>query len=220
MPSEILGTYSSSSKDKIGTGTTAKQISSKVYWLVLKIDDDTYRLHVLNDEYLPSKVKLEVKSNEIINSYEPEPKFFMDTFIPAIHQLIESENEAKLHFILDVLGLEPAEGQSPRECLEQSLAPLFVDKEVLIREQRDHLNAFGIQSRKTNLLTEALNYYQKSLELSPENESLLFNVARVYFELNDIDKSIECLNKALAVNPDFPQAKKFLSFLKKFPSSE
>ncbi len=220
MPPEILGTYSSSSKDKIGTGTTARQVISKVYWLVLKVNADTYRLHVLNDECLPSKVKLDVKSQEIINSYEPEPIYFLDTFIPAIRQLIDSGNEAKLSFILEVLGLTPDAGQSPREYLEQLLAPLFVEKEVLIREQRDHLNAFGIQSRKTNLLHEALTYYHKSLELSPDNENLLFNVARVYFELNDINKSIECLNKALMINPDFAQAKKFLSFLKKFTSSE
>ena len=220
MAPEILGTYSSSSKEKIGTGTTAKQIVSKVYWLVLQIDVDFYRLHVLNDEHLPSKVKLDVVGKDIINAYSPEPSYFLETFIPAVRELLDSENEAKMRFVLDVLDLEPEAGQTPRDCLEKNFAPLFANKETLIREQRAHLNAFGIQSRKTNLLNEALDYYHKSLQLSPDNENLLFNVARVYFDLNDINNSIECLNKALAINPDFPQAKKFLAFLKKFPNSE
>ncbi len=220
MSFEILGTYSSSSKEKIGTGTTARQMVSKVFWLVLQIDDDLYRLHVLNDEHLPSKIKLEVAGKDILNSYSPEPQYFLETFIPAMHTLIQSDNESKLRFMIDVLGLQPEPEQTARECLEHNLAGLFSEKESLVREQRDHLNKFGIESRKKNLLTEALTYYHKSLELTPDNENLLFNVARVYFELNDIRNSKDCLKKALALNPDFSQAKKFLSFLQKFPDSE
>lgn len=220
MPAEILGTYSSSSKDKIGTGTTAQQISSKIYWLAIKINVDLYRFNVLNDEHLPSKVKMELTSMDIFTSYTPEPGYFLDSFVPAMRSLLKTDNDAKLRFILTNLELEPEAHQTPRDCLKEKLAALFTDKNVLIKEQRDTLNAFGILSRKNHLLDEALIYYTKSLELTPDNENLLFNVARVYFELDDINKSIEYLNRALILNPDFALAKKFLSFLQKFPRSE
>lgn len=51
-------------------------------------------------------------------------------------------------------------------------------------------------------LDDAATLYLKALELSPDNETILSSLSSVYFEQQDIKKSLEYANKTLAVNPD------------------
>ena len=49
----------------------------------------------------------------------------------------------------------------------------------------------------------------KALEISPQDENLYFNVARLHFDLKDFAKALEWIDRAIEVNPDFRDAKRF-----------
>jgi len=84
--------------------------------------------------------------------------------------------------------------------------------------QRDHkhmFNEFGIGLRKSKLLDVALKHYNRALGLSPEDENLYHNLARVYYEKGDMEKALEHLDKSLELNPDLKESQMFKRYLAK-----
>ncbi|MDR2799760.1 MAG: tetratricopeptide repeat protein [Desulfovibrio sp.] len=73
---------------------------------------------------------------------------------------------------------------------------------------------FGMALRRKKKIKLALLCHMRALNFAPNDENVLFNVARTEYELGRIDKAEEKLNKALLVNPGFTAAANFLSFLK------
>lgn len=53
---------------------------------------------------------------------------------------------------------------------------------------------------------EALKHYKACLKLNPNNARAWKNIGQVYFQLKQHDKELNCYDKALAINPDLPQA--------------
>jgi tetratricopeptide (TPR) repeat protein len=52
------------------------------------------------------------------------------------------------------------------------------------------------------------------LNLAKNDENLYYNIARVHFARRDLQGAVECLKKALEINPTMEEAAKFLEFLK------
>jgi tetratricopeptide (TPR) repeat protein len=57
-----------------------------------------------------------------------------------------------------------------------------------------------------NQYSEAIEWYDKALELDSNNFDLLFNKAYALSELNNSTESIEWYDKALEINPDYAKA--------------
>ena len=72
-------------------------------------------------------------------------------------------------------------------------------------------NRLGIALRRQKKFSEAIRYYQKALKIDPQNDNLYYNIARAYHESGDKKKSLEALEKALEINPDFWEAKALLA---------
>jgi len=86
--------------------------------------------------------------------------------------------------------------------------------EAIFEEENKHIfNEFGITLRKTKMYDEALANYMKALEISPQDENLYFNIARLYYDLGELEKAQEWLEKALNINPDFREARQFKDIL-------
>ena len=86
--------------------------------------------------------------------------------------------------------------------------------EAIFEEENKHIfNEFGITLRKTKMYDEALANYMKALEISPQDENLYFNIARLYYDKEDGSKAQEWLDKALNINPDFREARQFKDVL-------
>jgi tetratricopeptide (TPR) repeat protein len=82
------------------------------------------------------------------------------------------------------------------------------------QEQHKHLfNELGISLRRRGLIEETLRYYFKAQEMSPEDENLQFNIARAYFEGDDLDNAITHLLNALEINCSLESALKFARFI-------
>jgi len=74
-------------------------------------------------------------------------------------------------------------------------------------EHKHLFNDFGINLRKNEMYDQAVEYYARALELSPNDENLHYNIAKAHsFAGNDI-KALEHLHSALSIRGDFPEAR-------------
>ena len=62
---------------------------------------------------------------------------------------------------------------------------------------------------------QAVEYYERALELTQDDEHLFYNVARACFEKGDLPKAAAYLRQALSLKPSFPEALEFMAFLDK-----
>jgi tetratricopeptide (TPR) repeat protein len=76
-----------------------------------------------------------------------------------------------------------------------------------------HFNERGMQLREAKDFTAAVKSYSAALSLSSRDENLHYNLGRVYFEHNQLDKAQEYLHEALEINPDFKEGRLFSDYL-------
>jgi tetratricopeptide (TPR) repeat protein len=65
------------------------------------------------------------------------------------------------------------------------------------------------------MLEEALANYQKAITISPKDEHLYFNIARIYYDIKEWNNALAWLKKALEINPHFRDAKNFQALIGK-----
>jgi len=82
-------------------------------------------------------------------------------------------------------------------------------------EHKHMFNEFGINLRKSGLPDVALKHYRRALSLSPKDENLHHNIARIYWELNDMEGCERELLKSLELNPQLKYSEHFLRFLRR-----
>jgi tetratricopeptide (TPR) repeat protein len=95
---------------------------------------------------------------------------------------------------------------------------IIAQNEALLDRIIDALNEKGISLRSSARYEEALAYYAKGLELRPDEEGLYYNMARAYFEKDDLAGALRCLEEALYINPRFEIAKALMNFIKTKPA--
>lgn len=79
-------------------------------------------------------------------------------------------------------------------------------------------NRLGIAYRKQKKFKEAVENYKAALRIAPDNEKLLYNLGRAFFEAEDRERSESAMRQALKLDPDFAEAEEFLTrVLKKKP---
>ena len=71
--------------------------------------------------------------------------------------------------------------------------------------------AAAYQSLNNN--NEAINYYKKAMELSPNNADLPYYIASIYINLNDTEKAKPYIQMALSKNPNHKQAKELNTYI-------
>jgi tetratricopeptide (TPR) repeat protein len=82
--------------------------------------------------------------------------------------------------------------------------------EAIFEEENKHIfNEFGIQLRKASMADEALANYLKAIEISPQDENLYFNVARLYYDSKDWENAMRWIEKSLSINEYFHEARQF-----------
>ena len=65
-----------------------------------------------------------------------------------------------------------------------------------------------------NKLNSAEKYLNESLKYDANDAQVWYNLAGIYVKRNDYKKALELVNKALALNPDYPEAVKLQSQLR------
>lgn len=103
------------------------------------------------------------------------------------------------------------EGQQPD--LEQRFAALIASEAPFTEEQKFLFSEFGLALRRKRKNALALAAHKRALELAPDDENILFNVARAEYELGNTGQARACLEKAIMLVPAFSSAVTFLTFL-------
>ncbi len=81
----------------------------------------------------------------------------------------------------------------------------------------DAYNECGNLLFRAGLEKESMKWFHKSLTCRDNSKAhyVLFNLAVVYYNLNRPERSIQYLNQALNIAPDFKKAEKFLADIQK-----
>lgn len=233
---KIKGIFSTQTIQKVGTGTTTRKVVKKAFWSAVEMDGESVEIQPLNLNYIPSGPKRIVPKGDFLDKFAPEPEFYVSTVYPKMRELSETvdrgekhrkkgetfsaelefgealridEENVRANFGLGLTYLERGEEQKSQDIFER-----LVKLDAAFEAKHKHLfNEFGINLRKNNMLDQSLEYYGRALELSSGDEHLHYNVARVWYEKNDMAKVSEHLKTAYEMNPAVEEVRKFLLFL-------
>ena len=109
-------------------------------------------------------------------------------------------------------GLKHLKAGRIKEAVElfEYLADLKAD---FAPEHKHMFNDFGIDLRKNKIFDLALKHYTKALDLSPSDENLYHNIARVHYEKGDLDEALKNLEKSLELNPKLRESELFWDYI-------
>ncbi len=234
----ILGVYFLGVQTEVGIGDTAGKHQSVTYWYARQLDADRFEVQPLNVYHVPSGVKSELTAGEFLTNYTPEPAYYKNNTVPALESLAKkiekgeeffsmgNLDEAEKQFVkalmIDDLNVKANYGlgkvaseKKDYARLKKVLGTLLHLDEAFSHEYREQFNNFGIILRKNKNYDEALVFYGRALELNAMDENVHFNMARAYYEKQATDDCLHHLNMALAINPGFVEARKFLDYTMK-----
>jgi tetratricopeptide (TPR) repeat protein len=232
----IKGVFSTQAIFRVGTGTTTRKTIQKMYWFVEEVADKFLEIQPLNKNYVPSGPKRKVSMEELLEKFSPEPEFYISTVYPKMRELnmtivkgekhrskgeifsaelefgqalaVDEEN-VRANFGLGLTYLDRGEANKAQDIFER-----LVRLEAAFDKGHKHLfNEFGINLRKNKMLDQALDYYRRAETLTQTDENLHYNIARAFFEKKDIGQCFEYLKKALELNPEFKEVKRFIAYL-------
>ena len=226
---------------EIGLGDSMTKRETLSYWYVRQLAQDTIEVQPLNIYHVPSGVKQEIPIKEFLKHYNPEPQYYKSNTVPALQSL--AEKIAKGQELFAKGELDEAEKQFLKSLMidDQSvkanygLGQVYTEKKefdklkkvlntllnldlAFAQENREQFNSFGITLRKNKCFDESIRFYSRALELNAMDEHVYFNMARAHYEKGAVDECMNNLNIALAVNPDFVEARKFLDYCQRNPA--
>lgn len=221
---------------RVGTGTTARKEDSTLYYYAKQIDDDLLSLQSLNAHWAPSGPSTEVTLEELITQYQPEVDMFVKHVRPVMRQIAKAVARGDRHReqgqpysaemeYNQALGLDETNiralfglGLTYLQYGQEDKARVVFEELIRLDGFADaafkHLfNQFGIELRKRGMCGEACRYYSRAIELCQNDENLLFNLARAYFEGGQIQEAEDTLECCLRMNPNHAEGERFLSYL-------
>ena len=232
---EVRGVFSTQEIRKVGTGTTTRKTVQKTFWFVEQHGSEI-ECQPLNTNYVPSGPKRKISMEDLINKFSPEPEFYMNSVYPKMQELQYSvrqgdryresgetfaaeyeysralkvdEDNVRANFGIGLTYLERGDANKAQDIFER-----LVKLDAAFEPQHKHLfNEFGINLRKNKMLAESREYYARALQLSPKDENLNMNMARVLLESKDMDGCVDYLLEALRLAPRHEQSLKFMSWL-------
>ena len=232
---DVRGVFSTQEIRKVGTGTTTRKTVQKTFWFVEQ-HGDVIECQPLNANYVPSGPKRKISMDELIAKFSPEPEFYQMSVYPKMREVEQSVNKGDSHrekgetfaaeyeynraLKVDVANVRAnfGIGLTYMERGELDKAQDIFDRLLKLdgafdAEHKHLFNEFGINLRKNKMLAQSVEYYQRALELTANDENLHMNLARVLLEMKDMEGCLEHLFSALTLAPRHEVSLKFLAWL-------
>ncbi|TIH19345.1 alcohol dehydrogenase [Marinifilum sp. JC120] len=216
--------------------TDSHKPKGKKYWLASKLDDERFELLLLNENRVPAGDPEIVSSGEFAAHYTLELDFYQQHVRPAMEQqdgrlsrgeahreqgefysaemeyadaLAVDEENVRASFGLGLTYLEKGDTERAQEVF----AKVLQLKSAFTTEHKHMFNDFGISMRKNGMYREALQYYNRGVDLDSTDENLFFNIARTYYESGDWENCFRYLTMCLEKNRGIQEAQKFCHYL-------
>lgn len=233
---KIKGVFFEESTITLGTGHTQKTQRVKNYCEAEQLDDEKVKLAFLGNEGKPTGIVIEIALDEFLRRYTLDPNFKIkskeesdrDRHIAIAekhrargeHFSAEMEYNSALkidpesiraNFGIGTLYMEMGDTTKAKEVFRQ-----LSEIEAIFEEDNKHIfNEFGIELRKASMIDEALANYLKAITISPQDEHLHFNIARVYYDRKEMNDALEWIRKAIDINSHFRDARNFEALILK-----
>ncbi len=233
---KIKGVFFEETTITLGTGHTQKTQRVKNFCFAEQIDEETIEISYLGNEGQPTGIVVKMPYDEFLSKYTFEPDYKVKTKEEREHD--KHLSRAEKHRAHNELNSAEWEYTSALKIDPESIRANFgigtlymetgqTDKaksvfkklsqvDAIFEEENKHIfNEFGIELRKASMGEEALGNYLKALEISPTDENLYFNVARLYFDAKDLEYALIWIEKSVAANPAFREAKQFENLIRR-----
>jgi len=223
----VLGTYATHRQVHVGTGTTAHSQEQSIMWLAAQLPTNDISIQPLDPNHIPTGIVTTIRDAEFFQKYAPEPDCYEQHLRAGIKKLSvwlgavstpmpkekpDHETGRFLRGCLSILhgeagmSIRPGDPDILRLLVQQAAEMHFYD------HFRIGLALAAVRQRKERNYPLAINFYSRALEVR-EDDHLLFNLARTYYEMKNIDAAKTCLEKALELNPELTVARQFLDFI-------
>ena len=196
------------------------------YWLVLKNSDSDYRALEMDENGKFTGSVQHIQEDDLLEGYMPDTAFFKKHFQEPVKKLMALLSHKKEAFLPELEPLLAALTALIRnQPINPGLAPNANELKTLGFALKDFdpvnpnfvfiysLVNSAIRHRKNQNYDQAVFYYMKALDLDGEDPNVLFNLARVYHEIDMEERAISSLKRALELNPEMEMARQFLDFL-------
>jgi tetratricopeptide (TPR) repeat protein len=204
---------------------------AKHYWFCKEMGDDLVSIQLLDEHHLPTSKQHHMRKDEFLRDFTLEPdlgyRLLTQRVLMGDYYRNQGMNvEAKIEF-QQVLRIDE---ENIRGNFGLGLAYLALNQlekgryafeklvgldESFLPEHKHLFNDFGIALRKKGLFDEALSFYHRAKALCPDDEHLLLNIARAWFEKGDTEMAYQELKTCLEIKPCFREALAFLGYLRK-----
>ena len=236
MAGKIEGVFLQEKLATIGTGHTAKRVTQKIFCQAEQVSDEEVKLQYLGENGEPLNIVEKMPLEEFVCNFtlQPDyqkPKKTNDNGNADAHvsqaeehtrknEPFSAEFEYKNALKVDEENLKANFGIGNVYLSlgqEDKAKDIFADIskiDAIFEEENKHFfNDCGIQLRKQELYDEAIDYYNKALKLSPEDESLLFNLARALVESGKVEEARTYISKILSKNPQHKETKDLFTYM-------
>ena len=224
----VTGVFVSVRHERTGTGTTARESVQRITWFGTLRDDGVALVMPLSDRMLPTGIIREVPEERFLEEFMPDQA----TYEEHIRETAES-----LRGRLQLASTLPTDLYPEERILLDALSALLhgrsaakpVDADIpavleLLAHGQEGRSAGAFQTRLSGAAVDyrrqgdyprALLFYDRALTMQGQEDRLLFNVARVHYEMGELAEAETCLKRALESNPALEEAGRFLAFLQK-----
>ena len=225
--SKLRGVFSSPSMP----GSEPDPAVPKLYWFAREMADGLISIQLLDEHCLPTARKHAMPKAAFLEAFTLEPDLGYrlltqrvltgDSFreqgknveakIEYLKVLRIDEENIRGNFGLGLAYLALNQLEKGRYAFEK----LVNMEESFLPEHKHLFNEFGIAMRKKGLFEEALAFYQRARDLCADDENLLLNIARAWFEKGDTEMAYASLKDCLSLEAGFREALAFLAYLRK-----
>lgn len=122
----------------------------------------------------------------------------------------ELDKAIRAEFALSLMRFRRGNKEGALEDFERLLAV----EEGIVPAHKHMFTDFGIDLRKSKLYTLASRFFQRAVTLSPNDGHALFNLARIYYEMGNYDKTAQYLDSALTKEPGLKCAQRLKTYMR------
>ncbi len=225
----ISGIFSCKTTLKVGFGVTKNTALSETYWFVKELENGKFSVQSLDMDFKCQGQPFEIGREKLFEDYHLEPDLSYRLLSQPL--LVGDHYRATAKYAKaeqEYLKIKRIDEDNIRANFGLGLVYLSLDKtdkatyifdrlvrlEEAFEPRHKHLfNEFGISLRKKRLFEEALKYYFRARELSPDDDHLLLNIARVYYEQGRLKEAEATAREALKLNPELGEARRLLEYI-------